>query len=281
MPNIRIDRSDGASGIRAVVLVEGESDPARLETLKEVGFNTVVSCGGPDLDTARAMETADVSYLAYISSADVERLSQDADYREKVAAAAAVSSFLGFYFSDETSVEGYMAPEVQRRTYETLKSLFPARLALFPLRLDLVLADTEFLDTYFRPEFSDLVTPYFYAVGMTSLGTFQYADDWAPLLAELLSRLRRRMPSGKRILPVLQGMEQVGYPVEWDFARRQMDVYRALWPSNQNLAAFAWGFEVSSDTIFLSLDQQTTLKSGFRTLLRESAPPDPLVFRQP
>lgn len=218
------------------------------------------------------------AYLAFLSSRDVDRLDSDEDYFAEISGIAAVPSFAGFHYLDDGVEEGFTAPETQRRAYAALKRLFPGKLVLHPLRLDLA-SDPSYLDDYFRPEFTDLVVPYFYPVGRTLLGVYSYGDDWDTVLSSLLAGLRDRMPPRKGVLPVLQGFQQEGFAVQEEgFPRRQMDAYAALWPGVRNVAAFAW-FDVFAKAIPLSgMARSPALQSGFRRLFESLAgddAPDP------
>ena len=48
---------------------------------------------------------------------------------------------------------------------------------VYPTRLDPIVWSPDFLDRFFRPEFTDLVTPYFYPVGTTVIGEARETDD--------------------------------------------------------------------------------------------------------
>ena len=208
----------------------------------------------------------------------MDRLDSDEDYFAQISAIAAVPSFAGFHYLDDGVEEGFTAPQIQGRAYAALKRLFPGKLVLYPLRLDLA-SDPSWLDDYFRPEFTDLVVPYFYPVGRTPLGVYSYGDDWDAVLSSLLAGLRDRMPPRKGVLPVLQGFQQEGFAVQEEgFPRRQMDAYAALWPGVRNVAAFAW-FDVFANAIPLSgMARSPALQSGFRRLFESLAgddAPDP------
>ena len=160
----------------------------------------------------------------------------------RIAEARSERRLAGFYYWDSGVLEGFTSPGAQQRAYSTLKSLFPDKLVLYPTRLDPIAWETGFLDDYFRPEFTDLVTPYFYPVGSTILGPAQENDAWEDRLAGLLSDVARRVPEGKGVLPVLQGFQQDGYPLSARFPLRQMSVYRRFWPDLPNAAVDAWRF---------------------------------------
>lgn len=250
-----------------MAVVEGEDDPRILARLKRMGINTIVTSREPSLKTALATQAAGLSYLSYISTAEALRLAEHPASLARVSAVAAVKSFAGFHFLDETVPEGYTSPLVQERVYRLLKDLFPSDLSIHALRLDLVALDPTFLDGYFRPEFTDLVVPYFYPVGTTVLGNFQYVDDWDLLIVSLLEAVRDRMSAAQEILPVLQGFEQVGFPLEIGFARRQMNAYRLVWPSNAHVAAFVWGFR-DPEGLLIPMDDHPSLQHDFDSLLR-------------
>ena len=277
---VPIHRADRTRGVRAIVLVEGEQDVALLRQLRRIGVNTIVT-GSLSLETALAAEEAGMTYVGFISAADTARLVEEPEYLAEVSAVASIASFRGFHYLDTTTAEGYTSPDIQARTYSTLKELFPSRLVIFPFRLDLIELDPSFLDEDFRPEFTDLVTPYFYPVGTTMLGAYQYADDWETTWMDLLARLKRRIPAGKGVLPVLQAFEQSGYPVESGFAGRQVEVTGRIWPSNQNFALFAWGLPFSADNPFLTLDRLPALQTGFESTLSERSLSASPVIREP
>ena len=226
--------------IRAVQLYEKEeeSDPTVLFAVRRLGANTVVTHSSPDQATARAVAAARLFYIAWMSTEDVARAATDADYADRL---RAVQSLSGVYFEDDSAPEGYASPQTQESAYEALRSLFPGVLVLHPTRLDPIASDPTYLDLYFRPQFTDLVTPYFYPVGTTVIGTFTENDPWEALLESLLRAMARRMPPGKGVLPVLQGFEQVGFPLHRRFPERQSEVYARVWPANENAAVFAWG----------------------------------------
>jgi hypothetical protein len=167
-------------------------------------------------------------------------------------------------------LEGFTTPGAQQRAYSTLKSLFPEKLVLYPTRLDPIAWKAGFLDDYFRPEFTDMVTPYFYPVGSTVLGQAQEDDAWEDRLAGLLSEIARRVPEGKGVLPVLQGFQQDGYPVSARFPLRQMSVYRRFWPDLPNAAVDAWKFAQPQPPL-VELADLPTLQRGVCVLFTDLA----------
>ena len=116
------------------------------------------------------------------------------------------------------------------------------------------------------------MVPYFYPVGTTVLGTFLEGDAWPARLASLLAPLSRATPEGKGVLPVLQGFEQIGYPVSETFPSAQMAVYGEFWPSNRNAALFAWGF-TAQDAPLVGLGFRSLLQAGARALFAAVTPP--------
>ena len=176
----------------------------------------------------------------------------------------AIPGIFGFQYFDEDVPEGYASPATQERAYTILKELFPAALVLYATRLDPIATDPTYLDLYFRPEYTDLVTPYFYPVGTTALGTQEEGDAWEARLRSLLTPVRARTPEGKDVLPVLQGFEQTGYPVGASFPLRQLGVYREFWPESRNVAAFWWGGPFAGPLFGLS--DRPVLRNAFRRL---------------
>lgn len=183
---------------------------------------------------------------------------------------ASVPDISGIYYEDDESVEGYTSPEDQRRTYETLKEIFPGALVLHPTRLDPIAFDPGYLDAVYRPDYTDAVTPYFYPVGTTILGTAAEADSWQPRLESLLSEIARRTPGDVPVLPVLQAFEQDGFPVDAAFLARQFEVYARVWPGNENAAAFWWG-DSAQDAPLVGFAFRPRVWEGVRTLFRRLA----------
>ena len=128
------------------------------------------------------------------------------------------------------------------------------------------------LDRYFRPEYTDLVTPYFYPVGTTTLGPAQEGDAWPVTLGGLLSELAPRLPPGKGLLPVLQGFEQTGYPVGSGFLAEQLAVYRRSWPTLSNVAIFSWKIAEGETAPLVELADLPTLQRGVCTFFASLSP---------
>ncbi len=265
IPPARDPAALSRDGIRAVVLDDSELDFALLEELKKLSVNTVVTGSRPNRMIAKHLDGAGLFYIAYISSEDAVRLETDPESLEEISLVARLDSFAGFHYLDESALEGYTTIAAQQTTYTTLKKLFPDKLVLYPLRLDLIGPDETYLDRYFDPRFTDLVTPYFYPVGATPLGTFRSDDDWEAILRALLVPVRERLLAGQGVLPVLQAFEDTGFAVEEEFPRRQMEIYERVWPRNRNAAAFAWGGGSEAD-LLVGMAHVQTLREGFRSL---------------
>ncbi len=180
-----------------------------------------------------------LNYIALLTTDQIEVLARDPG---GIAAIRSQQNLAGFAYWDENVDEGFTTPETQQRAYATLKELFPGKLVLIPVRLAPIAFSPDFLDKYFRPAFTDLVTPYFYPVGTTILGEAREEDPWSERLATLLAAVAARVPEGKGVLPVLQGYEQPGYPVGARFPAAQLMVYRRFWPDVSNAALEAWEF---------------------------------------
>jgi len=225
------------AALRVMVLLEGETDPDVARAVASLGANAVATRNPPDPATGANLGAAGLRYIAPLPVRDAERLPLDTALLARL---RSIPALAGLEYYDDSVTEGYAAPETQARSYGILKALFPDVLVLYALRLDLVAIDPGYLDGYFRPEFTDLVVPYFYPVGSTTLGPQQESDAWEERLQGLLSPVAARMPAGQGILPVLQAFEQEAFPVNGGFLRRQVDVYAAIWPDNQNAATFAW-----------------------------------------
>jgi hypothetical protein len=219
------------------VLERDDHDPESWSAIRALGANLVATLAPPDSRTDQLADAAGVSYLAFLTTDQIESLARDP---ERILEARAERRLAGFYYWDAGALEGFTDPQAQRRAYMTLKELFPDKLVLYPTRLDPIAWEPDFLDCYFRPEFTDLVVAYFYPVGTTILGEARESDAWPERLAGLLGALSLRVPEGKEVLPVLQGFEQEGYPVGARFAQAQMNVYRRFWPSLPNAAVYAW-----------------------------------------
>ena len=235
--------------IQAIVLERDEADAGRLAALRALGANTVITHSGPNALTAEAARRAGLFYIAFLTTRQIDQASRDPYFR---AAIAALESLVGFYYLDDgVAVEGYTSPESQERAYRTLKAMFPEKLVLFATRLDLLSIDAGYRDNYFRPEFTDLVTPYFYPVGTTSFGAVTQDSPWPQQLAPLLAALSQSMPAGEGVLPVLQGFAPIGYSVNERFLPEQMEVYRRIWPRLGSAAVYAWEIEVPQPLIAL------------------------------
>lgn len=231
-----------AAALRAVVLVAGETDPAVARSVASLGANVVASLNPPDPAVGANLADAGLKYIAPLLISDVERLPGDAALLARL---RTIPALAGLEYYDDTVTEGYASPETQARAYGILKDAFPDLLVLYATRLDPVATDPTYLDDYFRPEFSDLVVPYFYPVGNTILGAQQEGEAWEARLRALLAPVAARTPAGKGILPVLQSFEQEGFPINGGFLRRQIGVYGEFWPGNRNAALFAWQTEGS------------------------------------
>lgn len=254
-------------GMRAVVLTVGETDPEVRAGVRALGADTVVTFARPTAEASALAAANGLRYIAYLSVGDVDRLVSDPD---ALRALRAVSGIAGFHYHAENVVEGYTTADDQRRAYGTLKALFPDALVLYAMRLDPIATDPAYLDGFFRPEFADLVAPYFYPVGTTALGNFAEDEAWETRLASLLAPLAARMPSGKGVLPVLQGFEQESFPVGPDFPARQLAAYRKMWPDARDVAAFWWGAPGSRPLAGLS--QEPILARAFARLFDGLAP---------
>jgi hypothetical protein len=255
----RLRAQPAASGLRVVVLERDYRDPEGWRAIAALGANVVATLAPPDSETDRIAAAAGLTYLAFLTTDEIESLARDP---ASVAEARAESNLAGFYFWDAGAVEGFTTPQAQQHAYETLKGLFPGKLVLSPARLDPIAWESGYLDSYFRPEFTDLVTPYFYPVGTTTLGQAREGDAWGERLAGLLSALAPRIPAGKGVLPVLQGFEQIGYPVGARFVPGQMAVYRRFWPDLSNAAVFVWKFADSGAEPLIEMAERPLLQEG-------------------
>jgi len=256
--------------IRAVVLTVGETDPSVLGGVRALGADTIVTDARPSLAASAAASAAGLAYVPFLSVSDVDRLLYDAAALD---ALRSIPGIAGFHYRAEDVIEGYTRPEDQQRAYAILKALFPGALVLYATRLDLVASDPAYLDGYFRPQFTDLVAPYFYPVGTTPLGVYRESDPWEERLASLLEALAARVAPGQGVLPVLQAFEQEGFPVGPELASRQMAVYRTIWPETPDVAAFWWGAGVPY--VLTGLEGRPLLRSGF-TRLFLGLPPKPV-----
>jgi hypothetical protein len=268
LPAAEADRRLLASGIRVVVLERDDQDAGAWAAIAIMGANLVATLKPPSAGTDAIASAAGLDYLAFLTTAEIESLAADP---VRITEARSERRLAGFYYWDAEAIEGFTTPEAQRRAYTTLKNLFPDKIVLYPTRLVPIAQQTGFLDDYFRPEFTDLVTPYFYPVGTTVLGQAQESDAWEDRLAGLLSELARRVPEGKGVLPVLQGFQQEGYPIGARFPFRQMSVYRRFWPDLSNAAVFAWKFEQAQPPL-IEMAELPTLQRGVCVLFADLLP---------
>jgi hypothetical protein len=253
--------ADGGDALRAVVVIGGAEDPSVAEAVRQLGANTFVTQTFPTAAGAASAAGAGLRYVACLTSGDVLRLKTDPVL---LASVRALPGLAGFEYLDADVPEGFSPPDSQRLAYETLKSLFPSALVVTATRLDPIAWFPGYLDAYFRPEFSDLVVPYFYPVGTTFLGSRQQSDSWENDLRGLLLALAERVPAEKGVLPVLQGFEQDGYPVDARLVAGQWSVYREIFPGNSNIAGFWWGAEEPGSLIGMS--RRPMLLEAFRRL---------------
>ena len=253
------------SGLRVVVLETADRDASAWMAIATMGANVVATLKPPSAETDAMASAAGLDYLAFLTTAEIEGFAADP---VRIAEARSERRLAGFYYWDSDAIEGFTIPAAQQRAYTTLKSLFPDKLVLYPTRLDPIVWKAGFLDDYFRPEFTDLVTPYFYPVGSTVLGPAQENDAWEDKLAGLLSEIARRVPEGKGVLPVLQGFQQDGYPVSARFPLRQMSVYRRFWPDLSNAAVDAWRFAQPQPPL-VELADLPTLQRGVCVLFTD------------
>jgi len=262
LPALLVERRDSlslASGIRCLVLERDDLDPAVWRAMGALGANLVATAGPPRPESDQVAGTAGLAYLAFLSTDGIKSFVGDP---ARVAEARAEHNLAGFYYWDANlAAEGFTTPEAQQRAYTTLKGLFPDKLVLYPTRLDPIVWSPDFLDRYFRPAFSDLVTPYYYPVGTTFIGEAREEDEWRERLAVLLAALAPRVPAGKGILPVLQGYEQQGYPLSARFPAAQLIVYRQFWPDLDSAAVEAWEFSPGSEPL-VELADLPTLQKG-------------------
>lgn len=228
--------------------------------MSALGANLVARVGPPGPDTDEAAGSGGLAYIAFLSTDEIQSFAGDP---ARVAEARAEHNLAGFFYWDASVVpEGFTSPEAQQRAYTTLKGLFPDKLVLYPTRLDPIIWSPDFLDRYFRPTFTDLVTPYFYPVGTTFIGDAQEEDGWQERLETLLAALAPRVPAGKGILPVLQGYGQQGYPLSARFPAAQLIVYRHFWPDLHSVAVEAWEFPPGSEPL-IELADLPILQKGF------------------
>ena len=225
------------SGIRVVALEGDDQGVIDWRAVRDAGAKVVAIFGPPSARIDERAGQAGLTYLAFLTTDEIQFLARDAS---RISEALSERNLAGFYYWDSQVTEGFTTPESQHEAYSTLKTLFPDKLVLHPTRLDPIVWSPDFLDRFFRPEFTDLVTPYFYPVGTTVIGEAHETDDWRQRLGGLLAALRSRIPPGKGLLPILQGFEQEGYPVGSRFLAAQFGVYRSLWPDLPNAGVFAW-----------------------------------------
>jgi hypothetical protein len=250
--------------MRGVVVQNAERTGDALAAAVRLSANTLVTHALPDRATGEAAVAARLRYLAWMTTAQIETAAAGPDSRARF---ASVPGLTGVYYEDESVPEGYTAAEDQRRAYETLKRLRPGLLVLHPLRLDPIAWDPGYLDRVFRPEFTDMITPYFYPVGSTVLGSFRQEDAWEDTLTPLLAEVERRAP-GKPVVAVLQGFEQVGYPVTADLLSRQAAAYRSVWPALAGAAVFEWGLS-AADAPLVGMGFRPKISAGSGRLFRE------------
>ena len=260
------------AGLRVLDLERNEPDPAAWEAMRDRGANVVAILQPPSAEIDRLAGDAGLRYLAFLTTEEIATLPEDASRISEIRAEHALA---GFYYWDSDVLEGFTTPEAQGRAYSTLKVLFPDKLVLYPTRLDPIAWSPDFLDRYFRPEFTDLVTPYFYPVGTTILGEARQADDWRSRLDGLLAALASRTPRGKGLLPVLQGFEQQGYPISSYFLAEQFTSYRRFWPDVPNAAVFAWELSSSDSAPLLEIAGRPDLERGVCNLFRGLSPRSP------
>ena len=262
------DRSTAwPSRVRCVVLESDDVTPETWASIAALGANLVARAARPGPDADRAAGEAGVSYISLLTTSEIDELKRDP---VRITELASEKNLAGFFYFDSGVLEGFTAPDDQRRAYETLKELFPEKIVLTPTRLDPIAWSPGFLDTYFHPEFTDVVTPYYYPVGTTYIGEAQEQDDWQSRLAILLAQLAVRVPPGKPILAVLQGYEQTGYPVSSRFPAAQLAVYRRFWLELDGAAIEAWAYDPGP---FTALASRPALREGVCSLFDQLGAP--------
>jgi len=252
-------------GLRVMALERDDQDRAAWSAIRDLGANVVATLRPPSGETDEVATAAGLTYLAFLTTDEIAILSRDAS---RIWEIRAERSLAGFYFWDAHVAEGFTSSEAQQQAYSTLKLLFPEKLVIYPTRLDPIAWSADFLDRYFRPEFTDLVTPYFYPVGTTILGEAHEGDAWQGRLGGLLSALASRIPPGQGLLPVLQGFEQQGYPVSTHFLADQFAVYRNLWPNLSNVLVYAWKLSLPDSTPLIEIAGRSDLEKGVCNLFR-------------
>lgn len=246
------------SGIRCVVMERDDLDPAAWQSIRALRANLVAKAAPPSAETDRVAGLAGLSYLALLTTDEIQGLAGDP---AGLAELRGERNLAGFYYWDVNAVEGFTTADAQQTAYATLKSLFPDKLVLYPTRLDLIASSPGFLDGYFRPEFTDLVAPYFYPVGATPLGPFREQDPWQAQLSALLGALAARVPAGKDVFPILQGYESPGYPLTARFPAGQFEVYRRFWPGLASAAVEGWEF-TDLEPLLAGLSVRPSLQEG-------------------
>ena len=256
----------GPFAIRAVVVQNEDRVAAVLPLLAGLSANTLVTHAPPDVSTGAAARARGLRYIAWMTTEPIDRTASDPAAAARLASMPGIS---GVYFEDADAVEGYTTPENQQRAYGELKAIRTDLLVLHPLRLDPIAWDPGYLDRVFRPESTDMLVPYYYPVGSTGFGSFQEEDAWEAVLVPFLAEVARRAPD-KPVLPVLQGFEQIGYPVGADFPERQLALYRTVWPEVSSAAMFEWGLS-KDDAPLVGLGFRPSLAAGVRALFRNLA----------
>ncbi len=264
---VRPSGSLDPESLRALVVFHREREQDAIAAARGLGANVVVTHSAPDEATAAAARAASVGYIAWLSTEEIDRAWEDPTASAR---SASMEGIGGVYYEDAEVLEGYTSVEDQSRAYRRLKELFPHALAIHPTRLDPMLFDAGYMDAIYRPEFTDVVTPYYYPVGTTFFGSFGQQDSWEGLLEPMLRELARRTPAGKPLLPVLQAFEQDGFPVDAQFLPAQFDVYRRVWPDNTSAAIFEWGNspDPTPESPLVGLAFRPALADGTRRLLR-------------
>jgi hypothetical protein len=257
------------SALRVMVFERDDRDAAAWRAIRDLGANVVATLRAPGAGIDELARAAGVTYLAFLTTDEISVLARDVSWISEVRAERALA---GFYYWDSRALEGFTTPEVQRQAYSTLKLLFPDKLVLYPMRLDPIAWSPDYLDRYFRPEFTDRVAPYFYPVGTTILGEAREEDAWRERLTGLLAALATRLPPGKEVLPVLQGYEQEGYAVSSQFLADQLAAYRETWPDVSSAVVFAW--TIAEVAPLIGIADRAHLRAGacnlFSTLSRSS-----------